>query len=222
MSSNGDGVNGQTDSPLVTGQWVRLSLETPDVAVEGQIFAYDETTNCVVLQSPAAARDAPNGQSGRQGVRLGKFDFHFLKISAVKDVVPISPPAGGPAASPASPSSAADPASELVPVGNLNIDKVIQRENAAVRLERERLARIGVGVTKEAQHIFDALAKTMPCAWSGEIIVVLEQVAVAPPYGVDHVRPIKGAEASKNTLERVKLVLTKEKSRLGLGEATKG
>lgn len=179
-------------------------MEKTGSVIEGQIFTYDETTDIVVLQSPAA-----NGQSARGA----KHDFHFLKVSALKDVSVISGPGSQ---SPSSPASASDAGAGLVPIGNLNIDKVVQRENIAVRQERERIARIGVGVTKEAQHIFDALAKTLPCVWNNEQIIILGQVVLLPPYGIENVHPIKGADTSGNTLERIRKVLAGEKRRLGM------
>lgn len=191
-------------------RWIRATLEKSGTAVEGWVYTYDEATNCVVLQSLAA--EAPGGHG--RAAKSGKFDFHILKVSALKDVAVTAPPASAAVSSPGD-------TSVLVPAGTVNVDKVIARENSAVKAEAQRVARIGVGVTKEAQHIFDALAKTMPCSWSGEQIVVLGQVAVLPPYGAENVHPIKGADATKHTLDRIRLVLTNEKKRLGLEAPTK-
>jgi hypothetical protein len=40
-------------------------------------------------------------------------------------------------------------------------------------------------VDAEAQAVFDALVRTLPCEWDGERIVVMHEVVVSSPYGVD-------------------------------------
>lgn len=37
-------------------------------------------------------------------------------------------------------------------------------------------AKTGVGVSSEAQQVFDALSKTMPCQWKQQNIVILNEV----------------------------------------------
>lgn len=39
-------------------------------------------------------------------------------------------------------------------------------------------AKTGVGVSTEAQQVFDALAKTMPCHWRQQSIIILNEVSV--------------------------------------------
>lgn len=76
------------------------------------------------------------------------------------------------------------------------------------------MAKVGVGVTKEAQSIFDCLSKTMPCVWSGRTIVVMDTVTIEPPYTVDNVSQMSGGESA--ALERLKKVLAAERRRLSL------
>lgn len=59
-----------------------------------------------------------------------------------------------------------------------------QRVDESRRRMCARIGRIGVGVSHEAQMIFDALSKTMECAWADQTIRVLQgtDVTIAPPY----------------------------------------
>lgn len=65
-----------------------------------------------------------------------------------------------------------------------------------LKAEQERIFRkrhiefthIGVGVTPEGQAVFDVLAKTLPCEWEGNVIVVFGTVRLGPPYDIKSIR----------------------------------
>jgi hypothetical protein len=75
------------------------------------------------------------------------------------------------------------------------------------------MAKVGVGVTKEAQSVFDALSKTLPCVWVGRAILVMDVVTVSPPYTPASCEAKAGESGA---LERIRRVLTAERQRLGL------
>ncbi|KAF6255362.1 anticodon-binding domain-containing protein [Scenedesmus sp. NREL 46B-D3] len=92
-------------------------------------------------------------------------------------------------------------------------ERARQREDKALQLAEADMAKVGVGVTKEAQSIFDALSKTMPCTWQGRAISVMDVVVVEPPYTTGDVST---SIEHKGALERVKKVLQAERTRMGL------
>lgn len=91
----------------------------------------------------------------------------------------------------------------------IDLDAVRAREQSALRQAEAGAERIGVGVTSEAQSIFDALSKTLPVRWDKSIIVVLNEVRVSSPYVPESV---SGGTAIAN--ERVKKVLELERKKL--------
>lgn len=62
------------------------------------------------------------------------------------------------------------------------VDKI---EKRAINDFKKNEARIGIGVTKDAQELFDFIWKTHPdCVWNNKDILVLNgEVSIKPPYG---------------------------------------
>ncbi|KAG0252464.1 hypothetical protein BG011_006950 [Mortierella polycephala] len=108
-----------------------------------------------------------------------------------------------------------NPYSTVLPAaGYVQLDKIQQREQQAVRDAQAAAARIGVGVSSIGQDIFDALSKTLPCRWANDQIVVMDEVIIAPPYEPEN---CKANASSSYTLARVKKVLEGERMRLANG-----
>ncbi|CAH0476647.1 unnamed protein product [Peronospora belbahrii] len=84
-------------------------------------------------------------------------------------------------------------------------DELLRAEQRNKVLAEKALASIGKGVSGEAQAIFDALNKTMPCRWEGANILVMGEVMIKPPY-----EPQKCVSANVQVLSRVKKVLEGE------------
>ncbi|KAL0695301.1 hypothetical protein Bca4012_062481 [Brassica carinata] len=94
----------------------------------------------------------------------------------------------------------------------VNLDVLRAKEALAISRQAEAEAeRMGVGVTAEAQSIFDALSKTLPVQWDNSDILVMKEVRVRSPYLSDCV--FGGTDAANN---RVKKVLELVRQRLQL------
>ncbi|KAL2344291.1 hypothetical protein Fmac_005576 [Flemingia macrophylla] len=148
---------------------------------EGQVVTFDRSSNILVLQEPS--KPGP-----RRNIRL-------LKASYIKDFTFL-----GQAHDPLDPSTCF-----------VDLTALQAREDVAVRQAEADAERIGVGVTSEAQSIFDALSKTLPVCWDKTVIVVMNEVRVSSPY---HPESVFGGTAAAN--DRVKKVLEFERKRLQL------
>jgi hypothetical protein len=70
----------------------------------------------------------------------------------------------------------------LLPIKSINWEDRTHKESAGIRMMREKMSRIGVGVGRDAQDIFDSLSKTMECRWHEQNIIVLDSVVITAPY----------------------------------------
>lgn len=92
---------------------------------------------------------------------------------------------------------------------SVDLNNLRAREDLAVRQAEVESERIGVGVTSEAQSLFDALHKTLPVRWDKTSIVVMDVVRVSSPYLPESV--VGGPPAAN---ERVRKVIENERKRL--------
>ncbi|THG05318.1 uncharacterized protein LOC114289439 [Camellia sinensis] len=124
-----------------------------DDEFEAQVIIFDPPSNILVLQ------EGKSGSGQLQNIRLLKANYieSFKYLGQVED--PLDPKKF-----------------------NLDLNSLQSREDSAIRQAERKVERIGVGVTAEAQSIFDALSKTLPVRWDKTAIIVLNDVRVCSPY----------------------------------------
>ena len=122
----------------------------------------------------------------QERVSKGKVNYHWIKCSVVRNL----------SVSAVSPMNI-----DALSLPALDLHTLEEQAKKADESFRKNISSIGVGVTREAQVIFDALSKTMPCVWSQDKIVCYS-VTISPPYTNE---TCEGTEL--NELERVRKVL---------------
>ncbi|KAL8111875.1 uncharacterized protein LOC141663596 [Apium graveolens] len=154
---------------------------------EGQVLTFDRVSNILVLQDSVSAGGVLKSGNGRRNIRM-------LKANFIKDVTFLGQ---------------ADEDPLDVSKCFLDLNTLNSKEQSAIRQAEIDSERIGVGVSPEAQSIFDALSKTLPVRWDKTVIVVMNEVRVSSPYTSERVT---GGTPAAN--ERVRKVLELERKRL--------
>ncbi|XP_042490504.1 protein LSM12 homolog isoform X2 [Macadamia integrifolia] len=150
---------------------------------EGQIITFDRLSNILVLQEGSKTGPCRN-------IRL-------LQANYIKEFTIL-----GQAEDPLDPKKC-----------HLDLASLQAREDAAIRQAEMEAERIGVGVTSEAQRIFDALSKTLPVHWDKTVIVVMNEVRVCSPYLPENVAG--GTPAANERVKKVVMHIDKfERKRL--------
>ncbi|CAL1357201.1 unnamed protein product [Linum trigynum] len=163
---------------------------------DGQVITFDRPSNILVLHilfsqlSFISHSVFPFSQGSKPGPRR---NIRFLKTNYIKEFSFLG--------------QSEDPLD--IKKCYIDLQSLQDREELALRQAEADAERIGVGVTTEAQGIFDALSKTLPVRWDKTSIVVMNEVRVSSPYLPENV--IGGTPAAN---DRVKKVLELERRRL--------
>ncbi|OMJ18140.1 Protein LSM12-like protein [Smittium culicis] len=172
----------------------------------GKVFCYDQSTEILVLMNHANS-NINSRQNGFKNDSNPNNDLSFMQDSRKKakavlinaiNIVDISLLEN-------SSSDSCHPANFNLPeVKPLPIDLLKVAHNKVLENARASSLLIGVGVTREAQCIFDALNKTLPCRWIGTKISVLDEIIIEPPYDISN---CKSLNSTSESLDRVKKVI---------------
>ena len=106
----------------------------------------------------------------------------------------------------------ASTAKDLGPLPEVDDPRRGRRFENATRAAKNMADNIGENVSALAQDVFDALARTLPCKWNGDVIVVMDEVEVRGPKYDE----ASGSGATHGAAERVQKVLALERAKLGV------
>ncbi|KAF3431317.1 hypothetical protein FNV43_RR26048 [Rhamnella rubrinervis] len=192
-------MDGSNVEDLAVGCFLSIKTTLGD-EFQAQVITFDRPSNILVLHILSSTIQfcfilfSANPRIGALGSKSGpRRNIRLLKANYIKEFSFLG--------------QAEDPLD--VKKCFLDLNSLQAREELAIRQAEAEAERIGVGVTSEAQSIFDALSKTLPVRWDKTTIVVMNEVRVSSPYLPESV---SGGTAAAN--ERVKKVIEFERKRL--------
>lgn len=136
---------GKKSLESIVGRAIKIKTASNE-EVEGLVYTYDRTTNCLVIDysSTSNTNTTAQQQAGRN------LSFRIIKISHIKEIVSLGEGI----------SSNNSNKKDYLPVNQVQVDRLKSRESEALKGFQSQVSKIGVGVTKEGQDIFNALSKT--------------------------------------------------------------
>ncbi|GAA5827119.1 hypothetical protein JCM5353_006198 [Sporobolomyces roseus] len=153
---------------------------SPSRTLKGSLFTYDPSCGFAVLCSSPSSNPSFSSPTS----------YHLIKTSQILSLSVLS----------STPTPSLPLPSQPLPSGPPSTPQAIQQRvsQAVSTLQKQQASRGPKGTSQEVQGVYDSLSKTLPCRWSGQDIVVMDEVVVdTKTWGV------KGGKGSKDRIERV-------------------
>lgn len=142
-----------------------------DNVITGTIYSFCQVTNTLSLieESPSDSKTSDakttNGTKSAVATAAKQPNYRVIKTSFIKEVAALEKPkksgATPSAASIVSGTPHCDAFAKAEPlIGPIQVSALAAKAQNVVKAQREKAAKIGVGVTKDAQELFDLVSKT--------------------------------------------------------------
>ncbi|KAF2268468.1 hypothetical protein CC78DRAFT_529919 [Lojkania enalia] len=177
-------IDGDSILYKAVGARIKITCAPNHNVLEGTLFTTCNVTNAIAINTAPAPPNPSASLASQPG------DYHIIPFAHIVNFEIIG---SGDRAAESGPGF--DGA--LPSIAKVDLDALKAREEQTIREMKRKDAMRGKGVTREAQEIFDAIARTLPTRWNGPQIIVNEAVIIDPPYTIDHCRASAGKEQSK-------------------------
>jgi len=179
---------------------IELTLEPNGEVISGLVYCTDDVSNSIVLKR--SHRNTPVTS-----------DVQIVNVSSIRDKKIIRDLAASTESTDTSDQEVLNVSDEIsVPILVVSKKEVEEIEKRAAKIAEETFHHINQKATPEGQSLFQRLLKACnEVVWSGEAILVLNQIRVDPPYGSENcVLFNKGGDEVLNegSLERVKRIVS--------------
>ncbi|KAF2001447.1 hypothetical protein P154DRAFT_521827 [Amniculicola lignicola CBS 123094] len=180
------------DSALykAVGARIKITCAPFNNVLEGTLFTTCNVTNAIAINTAPPPPNPSAPLSSQPG------DYHIIPFAHIISFELIGPSErvaeSGPGFDGALPS-----------ISKVDLDALRAREEQTIREMKKKDAMKGKGVTREAQDVFDFVAKTLPARWNDAQIIAADAVIINPPYTVDSLQAPKGKDHALNHVRKV-------------------
>ncbi|KAF2735388.1 hypothetical protein EJ04DRAFT_576183 [Polyplosphaeria fusca] len=172
------------------GARIKIVCAPHNNTLEGTLFTTCNVTNAIAINTAPAPPNPSASLASQPG------DYHIIPFAHIISFDIIGPgervTESGPGFDGALPS-----------ISKVDLDALRVREEQTIREMKKKDAMKGKGVTKEAQDIFDTIARTLPTRWHNTEIVVNDAVVIRAPYSVDDAKAGQGKEQSLAHVKKI-------------------